>query len=278
MANEIRTIFYIIVIVSYFVRQGDPFGEQKTNAGHFRPEVVFCLPLRRPGEQITNYFRTILFLSFFGSPNKCLGDHFTNGIRNISTFGTPSFFCSFFGAPWRLHGKWNTNNFLYLRNTVVFCSPGRPIWRTKYECGALSPRSRFLFAIQAPWRLKYEWKNTVAQWSFLVRISSACLRMRISFGATTLRIPPGWYLRTRPEGVTHSPRRSYAFAPNGLRIRPEGVTHSPRMIYAFAPQVLRIRPEGVTHSPRRCYAFVWANKIRPFVLLGKSQNWNFGYF
>ena len=96
MANEIRTIFYIIVIVSYFVRQGDPFGEQKMNAGHFRPEVVFCSPLRRPGEQITNDFRTILLLSFFGSPNKCLGDHFTNEIRNISTFGTPSVFCSFF--------------------------------------------------------------------------------------------------------------------------------------------------------------------------------------
>ena len=96
MANKIRTIFYIFVILSYFVRQGDPFGKQNTNAGHFRPEVVFCSPLRRPGEQITNDFRTILFLSFFGSPNKCLGDHFTNGIRNISTFGTPSIFCSVF--------------------------------------------------------------------------------------------------------------------------------------------------------------------------------------
>ena len=60
-------------------------------------------------------------------------------------------------APWRLNGEWNTNNFLYLRNTVVFCSPGRPIWRTKYECGALSPRSCFLFATEAPWRTKYEW-------------------------------------------------------------------------------------------------------------------------
>ena len=48
-------------------------------------------------------------------------------------------------------------------------------------------------------------------------------------------------MRTRPEGVTHSPRRSYAFAPNDLRIRPEGVTHSPRRCYAFAPKVLRIR-------------------------------------
>ena len=96
MANEIRTTFYIFVILLYFVRQGDPFGEQYTNVGHFRTEVVFCSPLRRPGEQITNDFRTILFLSFFGSPNKCLGDHFTNGIRNISTFGTPSIFCSVF--------------------------------------------------------------------------------------------------------------------------------------------------------------------------------------
>ena len=55
-------------------------------------------------------------------------------------------------APWRLNGEWNTNNFLYLRNTVVFCSPGRPIWRTKYECGALSPQNCFLFATEAPWR------------------------------------------------------------------------------------------------------------------------------
>ena len=197
-----------------------------------------------PGEQNTNDFRTLNFFSVFWSPYRCLGDHFTNGIRNISTFGTLSFFVCFLfvlRAPWRLNSEQNTNNFLYLRNSVVFCSPGRPIWRTKYECGALSPWSRFLFAIQAPWRLKYEWKNTVAQWSFLVRISSACLRMRISFGATTLRIPPEWYLRTRPEGVTHSPRRSYAFAPNDLRIRPEGVTHSPRRCYAFAPKVLRIR-------------------------------------
>ena len=145
MANEIRTIFYIFVIVSYFVRQGDTFGEQNTNAGHFRPEVVFCSPLRR-------------------------------------------------------HGAWNTSE-----------------------------------KIQSP------------KWSYLVCISSACscLRMRISFGATTLRIPPEWYLRTRPEGVTHSPRkiyalprRSYAFAPNGLRIRPEGVAHSPRRCYAFAPKVV----------------------------------------
>ena len=157
MANEIRTIVYVFVILSYFVRQGDPFGEQNTNAGHFRLKIVFCSPLRRPGEQNTNDFRTILFLIFFCSPNKCLGDHFTNGIRNISTFGTPSFFCSFFGAPWRLNGEWNTNNFLYLRNTVVFCSPGRPIWRTIYECGALSHRSCFLFATEAPWRTNYEW-------------------------------------------------------------------------------------------------------------------------
>ena len=159
MANDIRTIFYILVILSYFVRQGDPFVEQYTNVGHFRTEVVFCSPLRRPGEQITNDFQTILFLSFFGSPNKCLGDHFTNGIRNISTCGTLSFFVCFsfvLRAPSRLNGERNTNNFLYLRNSVVFCSPGRPIWRTKYECGALSPQSCFLFAIQAPWRLKYE--------------------------------------------------------------------------------------------------------------------------
>ena len=94
MANEIRTTFYIFVILLYFVRQGDPFGEQYTNVGHFRTEVVFCSPLRRPGEQITNDFRTILFLSFFGSPNKCLGDHFTNGIRNISTFGFLFVFCA----------------------------------------------------------------------------------------------------------------------------------------------------------------------------------------
>ena len=196
----------------------------------------------------------LIFLSVFWSPYRCLGDHFTNGIRNISTFGTLSFFVCFLfvlRAPWRLNSEQNTNNFLYLRNSVVFCSPGRPIWRTKYECGALSPRSRFLFAIQAPWRLKYEWKNTVAQWSFLVRISSACLRMRISFGATTLRIPPEWYLRTRPEGVTHSPRMIYAFAPKELRIRPEWFTHSPRRCYAFSPKVLRIRPEGVTHSSGR---------------------------
>ena len=262
MANEIRTIFYIFVILSYFVRQGDPFGEQNTNARHLCPKVVFCSPHYwskstralglRPDDMtkysLANKIRMIsehlIFLAFF--------DRHTGAwatiLRMESETYPPSAHLRFFvrflcalRAPWRLNGEWNTNNFLYLRNTVVFCSPGRPIWRTKYECGALSPRSCFLFAIQAPWRLKYEWKNTVAQWSFLVRISSACLRMRISFGATTLRIPPEWYLRTRPEGVTHSPRRSYAFAPNDLRIRPEGVTHSPRRCYAFAPKVLRIR-------------------------------------
>ena len=260
-----------------------------------------------PGEQNTNDFRTLNFFSVFWSPYRCLGDHFTNGIRNISTFGTLSFFVCFLfvlRAPWRLNGERNTNNFLYLRNSVVFCSPGRPIWRTKYECGALSPRSRFLFAIQAPWRLKYEWKNTVAQWSFLVRISSACLRMRIFRGPEVVFSPevvfcspfrrhgtwntsekiqsPNdrfWCVYQVPvcECVFHSGRLRYAFPPNDicalapkeLRIRPEGVTHSPRMIYAFAPKVLHILPEGVTHSPRRCYAFVWANKIRPFVLLGK---------
>ena len=49
MASEIRTTFYIFVILLYFVRQGDPFGEQNTNAGHFCPEVVFCSPFRRHG-------------------------------------------------------------------------------------------------------------------------------------------------------------------------------------------------------------------------------------
>ena len=79
----------------------------------------------------------------------------------------------------------------------------------------------------------------------------------------------GDYVTHSPRMIfAHSPQRSYAFAPKELCIRPEGVTHSPRMIYAFAPKVLHILPEGVTHSPRRCYAFVWANKIRPFVLLG----------
>ena len=153
MANEIRTIFYIFVIVSYFVRQGDLFGEQNTNAGHFRPEVVFC-------------------------------------------------------SPFRHHGAWNTSEKIQ------------------------SPNDRFWCVYQVP----------------------VC------------------------ECVFHSGRLRYAFPPNDicalapkeLRIRPEGVTHSPRMVYAFAPKVLRIRPEGVTHSPRRCYAFVWANKIRPFVLLGHT--------
>ena len=65
MANEIRTIVYVFVILSYFVRQGDPFGEQNTNAGHFRLKIVFCSPLRRPGEQNTNDFRTILFFELF---------------------------------------------------------------------------------------------------------------------------------------------------------------------------------------------------------------------
>ena len=160
MANEIRTIFYIFVIVSYFVRQGDPFGEQNTNAGHFRPEVVFYLPFRR-------------------------------------------------------HGTWNTSEKIQ------------------------SPNDRFWCVYQVP----------------------VC------------------------ECVFHSGRLRYAFPPNDicalapkeLRIRPEGVTHSPRMIYAFAPKVLHILPEGVTHSPRRCYAFVWANKIRPFVLLGKGGWFKNGY-
>ena len=52
----------------------------------------------------------------------------------------------------------------------------------------------------------------------------------------------GDYVTHSPRMIfAHSPRRSYAFAPNDLRIRPEGVTHSPRRCYAFAPKVLRIR-------------------------------------
>ena len=233
-------------------------GDQFTNAPLDRHLFSFLSPGHPVGEQKTQQF---FFVRHTGARATIL--------RMESESYPPSprirFFVRFLcalRAPWRLNGEWNTNNCLCLRNTVVFCSPGRPIWRTKYECGALSPWSRFLFAIQAPWRLKYEWKNTVAQWSFLVRISSACLRMRISFGATTLRIPPEWYLRTRPEGVTHSPRRSYAFAPNDLRIRPEGVTHSPRRCYAFAPKVLRIRLGEQNTTIRVTREGVLCQKIR----------------
>ena len=52
----------------------------------------------------------------------------------------------------------------------------------------------------------------------------------------------GDYVTHSPRMIfTHSPRRSYIFAPNDLCIRPKGVKHSPRMIYAFAPKLLRIR-------------------------------------
>ena len=150
MANEIRTTFYIFVILLYFVRQGDPFGEQNTNAGHFRPEVVFCSPLRRPGEQITNDFRTILLLSFFGSPNKCLGDHFTNEIRNISTFGTPSVFCSFF---------------VRIKSAMATES------RMKYEQYSISSLyCRILFARATHLANKIRMRGTFAPKSFFVRL------------------------------------------------------------------------------------------------------------
>ena len=85
------------VEVSYFVRQGNPNGKQNVNAGHFHPEVVFCSPLRGHGTWNTNDFQTIHFSKVFCSPYtyRCPGDHFTNGIRSLSTFSTLSFFCSF---------------------------------------------------------------------------------------------------------------------------------------------------------------------------------------
>ena len=90
MANEIRTIFYIFVIVSYFVRQGDPFGKQNTNAGHFCPEVIFVRHsgAMAPEKRVKKYSRPMIVFSAY---IKCLfanayfirGDYVTHSPRMI---------------------------------------------------------------------------------------------------------------------------------------------------------------------------------------------------
>ena len=63
-------------------------GDQFTNAPFDRHMFAFLLPGHPVGEQKTQHF--------FCSPYRCPGNHFTNGIRILSTFATHSFFCSFF--------------------------------------------------------------------------------------------------------------------------------------------------------------------------------------
>ena len=138
-----------------------------------RPLIAICSHFCCPGTPLANKKRNIFVVRHTGARATIL--------RMESESYPPSprirFFVRFLcalRAPWRLNGEWNTNNFLCLRNTVVFCSPGRPIWRTKYECGALSPRSCFLFATEAPWRTKYKWfPNNSIFLAFFVRQTSA---------------------------------------------------------------------------------------------------------
>ena len=67
-------------------------GDQFTNAPFDRPLIAICSHFCCPGTPLANKKRNI----FFCSPYRCPGNHFTNGIRILSTFATHSFFCSFF--------------------------------------------------------------------------------------------------------------------------------------------------------------------------------------
>ena len=69
-------------------------GDQFTNAPFDRPLIAICSHFCSPGTPLASKKRNFLFCS----PYRCPGNHFTNGIRILSTFATHSFFCSFFCA------------------------------------------------------------------------------------------------------------------------------------------------------------------------------------
>ena len=68
--------------------KGRPIYECALWSPFDRHMFAFLLPGHPVGEQKTQHF--------FCSPYRCPGNHFTNGIRILSTFATHSFFCSFF--------------------------------------------------------------------------------------------------------------------------------------------------------------------------------------
>ena len=200
-----------------------------------------------PGEQNTSDFRTINFLSVFWSAYRCLGDHFTNGIRNISTCATLSFFVCFSFVFRERHGDWMANEIRTIFYIFVivsyFVRQGDPLANKIRMRGTFALNSFFVChsGAMAP-------EIRVKKYSRPMIVFSAYIKCLFA-NAYFIR---GDYVTHSPRMIfAHSPRRSYAFAPKELRIRPEWFTHSPRRCYTFSPKVLRIRPEGVTHSSGR---------------------------
>ena len=176
MVNEMWTNFYIFIIVSYFVRQANPIGEQMWMRGTFAPKVVFCSPLVNKIGIISKQF---IFLVFFVRHTGACAT-----ILWMESVAYPHFrflfvFCCLF-VNWlpRLNGERNADNFLYLCNSVIFSSPGRPNGQKKIRMRGTSTRSCFLFAtmIFEQFIFRAFFVRHTGAWATILRVESEAYR------------------------------------------------------------------------------------------------------